>query len=182
MNNNLNIDKSGLEFIKKWEGCVLKVYRDVANLKTVGVGHLITKDEDELFPDGMVITEEKAIELLNEDVQKCVVAIKKDIKVELNQNQFNALCSFGFNCGTGVYTKSSACIALNEGDVDTFCVKLLEWSRAKINGVYKTIPGLLNRRKSEVELFNKAVSESLEDVFNASVDLNSYSVLAHNDK
>ena len=157
MNENLDIDKNGLDFIKKWEGCILSVYRDIANLKTVGIGHLITPKEDVSYPDGKKITEDEAYELLHSDVQQCVKRIKCDIKVKLNQNQFNALCSFGFNCGVGVYQASEACKLLNLGDYDGFCSKLLNWSKTRINGVSVTVTGLLNRRKNEVELFKSPI-------------------------
>lgn len=151
MNESLKISHAGLKFISDWEGCVLKPYRDIAGYRTIGVGHLITAGES--FPDGIEISLEKALQILAVDVQKCEKAIKNSIKVELNQNQFDALCSFGFNCGTGVYTSSGACKMLNQGNYDQVPVRLLDWSKARIKGVLKVSPGLYNRRKSEGQLF-----------------------------
>ena len=45
MNDDLKTSKSGLEFITKWEGCILKPYKDIAGLRTIGVGHLIKPGE-----------------------------------------------------------------------------------------------------------------------------------------
>lgn len=151
MNDHLQTSKEGLEFITKWEGCVLKPYRDIAGLRTIGVGHLIKPGEN--FPDGVEISREKALDLLAADVKLCEDAIKKNIKVPLTQNQFDALVSFGFNCGVGVYSTSGACAALNSGNYAEVPDKLLDWSKAKINGVLKINKGLFNRRKSEGELF-----------------------------
>lgn len=158
MNNNLRTSPNGLEFIAKWEGCILKPYKDIAGLRTIGIGHLIKPGEN--FPDGVEITREKAMELLAADVSLCENAIKKEIKVKLNQNQFDALVSFGFNCGVGVYRTSEACKALNSGNYDTVPEKLLNWSKVKINGVLQTNKGLYNRRKSEGELFSKPADSS----------------------
>lgn len=155
MNDHLNIDQAGLDFITRWEGVVLKVYRDIAGLKTVGVGHLITKAEDAHYPDNMPITREFAMELLRQDVQKCVDAIHANIRQPLNQHQFNALCSFAFNCGTGVTKNSGVARAINAGDLASVRARLVEWSKARVNGVMQTNVGLLNRRRSEADLFER---------------------------
>lgn len=161
MNDHLDIDQAGLDFISRWEGCILHVYRDIAGLKTVGIGHLVTKDEDRLFPDGMKISREQAIELLHKDVQKCVRAIRANIKQPLNQNQFNALCSFAFNCGTGVTQNSGVARAINAGNFSAVRPALLEWCKAKINGVFQVNAGLLARRRSSADLFEKPAAAAI---------------------
>jgi lysozyme len=158
INDGMKTSQFGLEFITKWEGCVLKPYRDIAGLRTIGVGHLIKPGES--FPDGVEITKEKALELLASDVSQCENAIASKITVKLNQNQFDALVSFGFNCGVGVYSTSDACRSLNTGDYAAVPEKLLAWSKAKINGVLQVNKGLYNRRKSEGELFVRDVDDS----------------------
>lgn len=158
MNDDMKTSPAGLEFISKWEGCILKPYKDIAGLRTIGIGHLILPNEN--FPDGVSITKEQALGLLAKDVEKCEVAIKKNVKVVLNQNQFDALCSFGFNCGTGVYSSSNVATALNTGNYGDVPAALLAWSKAKINGVLQVNQGLLNRRKSEGELFMKPAGVS----------------------
>lgn len=157
MNDHLRTSKNGLDFITKWEGCVLKPYKDIAGLRTIGVGHLIKPGEN--FPDGVEITMGKALEILTNDVILCENSIKSRIKVPLNQNQFDALVSFGFNCGTGVYLLSDACKTLNKGDYSLVPEKLLAWSKVKINGVMQVSKGLYSRRKSEGELFMKPVND-----------------------
>lgn len=156
MNENLKTSKEGLELIAKWEGCVLKPYKDIAGLRTIGIGHLIKPGEN--FPDGVEISKERALELLAEDVEDCELAIKKHIKVALNQNQFDALVSFGFNCGVGVYSNSGVATAVNAGQFDKVPAKLEEWSKARINGVLTTVQGLLNRRRHEGQVFKTPVS------------------------
>jgi len=147
----MKTSQAGLDFIAKWEGVILKPYKDVAGLRTIGVGHLIQPGEN--FPDGVAITKEQALALLSEDVKKCEEAIAKAIRVPLSQSQFDALISFGFNCGVGVYTTSSACKALNVGDIAGFVVGLLMWDKARINGVMTPVAGLTARRRAEAELF-----------------------------
>jgi lysozyme len=157
MNENLTTSKNGLEFISNWEGCFLKPYKDIAGLRTIGIGHLIKPGEN--FPDGVEITKERALELLAQDVKLCEDAIKKHIKVPLNQNQFDALVSFGFNCGTGVYSNSGVSRSLNAGDYAKVPDMLLLWSNAKVNGVHRRVQGLYNRRLSEGQLFMRPVPQ-----------------------
>lgn len=163
MNENLRTSKAGLELIAKWEGCVLKPYRDVAGLRTIGIGHLIKPGEN--FPDGVEISKERALELLAKDVEICEAAIKKNIRVPLNQNQFDALVSFGFNCGAGVYANSGVATAVNAGQFERVPEKLEEWSKARINGVMTTVQGLLNRRKHEGQVFKTPVASCVISEF-----------------
>lgn len=151
----MKTSQSGLEFIAKWEGVILKPYKDVAGLRTIGIGHLIGSNED--FQDGVSITIERAYEILSVDVMKCESAIQKKISVNLTQNQFDALASFGFNCGVGVYSTSTACKMLNTGNYDSFPANLMAWSRARVNGVVTTVPGLAARRTAEGQLFTKPI-------------------------
>lgn len=152
-NANLDIDQAGLDFITKHEGIVLRRYNDVAGLPTIGVGHLITKAELATYPEGATITHAQAMQLLRQDVQKCVKAIRENVKVPLNQNQFNALVSFAFNCGTGVITNSGVGRALAAGNYADVPARLLEWSKARVNGTLQVVKGLYDRRKTEADLF-----------------------------
>ena len=112
-NAKMDIDQAGLDFITKWEGIVLHVYRDVVGKKTFGVGHLVTPAEDARFPDGKTITREFAMDTLHKDVHRFVNAVREHSRVKLNQNQFNALVSFGFNVGTGAIEDSGVMRAVN---------------------------------------------------------------------
>ena len=158
MNETLKTSKDGLEMIAKWEGCVLKPYKDIAGLRTIGIGHLIKPGEN--FPDGVEITRERALDILADDVKICEDAIKKHIKARLNQNQFDALVSFGFNCGTGVYSNSGVATAINTGQFDQVPSRLQEWCKATVNGVRTTIKGLLNRRIHEGEVFSRPIAQT----------------------
>jgi lysozyme len=152
LNQNLKTSQNGLDFLARWEGCILKPYKDVAGLRTIGVGHLITPGEN--FPDGIAITKERALQILAVDAGKCESAIKKAYAgVNLTQNMFDALVSFGFNCGVGVYTNSGVGKCVSSGNFAGVPERLLDWSKARVNGVLTVVPGIYNRRKSEGELF-----------------------------
>lgn len=158
-NDSVDIDQPGLDFISRWEGTILRVYRDIAGKLTVGVGHLVKAAEMRDYPYGMSVTRDQALALLHDDSQECVRALRAGITVPVNQNQANALISFAFNCGVGVLKNSGVARAINAGNFDAVPAALREWSKCKINGVTQTNQGLLNRRISEARLFNAVVEQ-----------------------
>ena len=65
----MDIDKLREE-LKRDEGCVHSVYLDHLNLKTVGIGHLLTEwDEEYDKPVGTEVSEERVNELFAKDIQ-----------------------------------------------------------------------------------------------------------------
>ena len=138
------ISEAGIKFIKEWEGLWLVSYIDCVGVLTIGYGH--TKG----VYQGQHITEQEATELLKQDiaeVERCL----NNLNVTLTQNQFDALCSFGFNVGIGAFnTNYNVGKALREQDFDLLCNSMLSWCHGNNNEV---ITGLLNRRKAEVKLF-----------------------------
>lgn len=177
--NEMKTSQKGLEFITRWEGLVLNPYLDVASLWTIGVGHLIkptdsfstiTNDrvksllasKDKNHPVAKLsIVRDEALSILAKDVASTEDALRRAIKVPLNQNQFDALISFGFNCGPGVFRTSGACKSLNEGNYTVVPEKLLDWSKARIGGSLQINKGLYNRRVSEGELFSRDFVEPI---------------------
>jgi len=171
--NNMKTSKNGLEFIARWEGIVLHPYMDVGGLWTIGVGHLIkptdsfstisnvkvkellkSKDRGHPYAE-LLISREEALNILAKDIAEVEKALNTFITVPLNQNQFDALASFGFNCGTSVFRTSGACRALVAGNYNAVPERLLDWSKVRINGELRTNKGLLNRRTAEGDLFAK---------------------------
>lgn len=142
----MNINNDGLSLIKESEGLSLKAYKCQAGVWTIGYGHT-GKDVKE----GMVITEEKAVELLKSDIAR----FEKHVEVyntiyNFTSNEFSALVSFAYNIGsiTGL-TKDGTRTKLQIAN------KMLEYCYAsgkKLNGLYK-------RRQKERKLFLKKENE-----------------------
>ena len=139
----MNIDQAGLDFIKSYEGFSATVYNDVAGKPTIGYGHLMRPGDS--YPNG--ITEAQALVLLAMDVAPVSAAVDRLASV-CNQNQHNALCSFGFNLGIGALQQM-----LNHGWAEV-PDQMLRWTHT--GGV--VIPGLVRRRQAEVDLFCSAPS------------------------
>jgi lysozyme len=148
------ISDNGLKFIAEHEGMILHLYNDPANHATIGVGHLvhygpINGSEPEAFKSG--ITKEKAMEILRSDVILAEKTVNKLVKVPLNQNQFDALVSFVFNIGETQFASSTLLAKLNNQDYQAVPSELNRW----VHGSGKKLPGLINRRRNEGNLFQK---------------------------
>lgn len=143
----LQISKNGLDLIKRYEGLRLKAYLDAVNVWTIGYGHTNG------VKSGMEITQAQADTFLYQDVQK-VVNFLNNKKRSWTQNQFDALVSFGFNCGTGNLNK-----LIQGRDTKTISEKILLYNKA--GG--KELAGLTRRRKEEQKLFNTLDNENLQN-------------------
>jgi lysozyme len=139
------IPDMAIDFIKRWEGCILHIYKDAIGLDTVGIGHLIRSGED--FSGG--ITEDEANDLLRKDLRQSAISVMNLITVELTDGQYSALLSFCFNLGPGALRVSTLRLLLNEGDYLGAADQFLRWVYA--GG--RKLKGLVLRRQAERELF-----------------------------
>lgn len=142
----MRISLNGINLIKKFEGLKLKAYRDVIGIITIGYGHVdpsITIDTE--------WTEAQATDMLHLDLGKFEDGINSFVKVELNQDQFDALVSFCYNVGLGNFQKSSMLKAINLKDFAKAAIQFPLWA----NAGGKKIPTLVKRRAEEQTLFTK---------------------------
>ena len=94
--------------------------------------------------------DQQALDLLSQDVNPAENTVNTNVKVPLNQNQFDALVSFTFNVGGGAFKGSTLLKVLNQKQYTQVPTQLLRWTRA--GG--KVVQGLLNRRQNEIKLWN----------------------------
>lgn len=91
----MKTSQRGINLIKEFEGLRLTAYRCPAGVYTIGYGH--TRG----VKRGMKITEEEASAYLATDLRNSEKAVERYISVyHWNQNEYDALVSFTFNCGT----------------------------------------------------------------------------------
>lgn len=134
----------GMDLIKEFEGLRLRAYRDQVGIWTIGYGH--TGPE---VHRGNEISEERAEELLREDVARFEDAVRALVKVEITQEQFDALVSFCFNVGIWGLQRSTLLRLLNEGEIVKAAAQFPRWNK----GRGKALAGLTRRRRAERELF-----------------------------
>lgn len=147
----MKTSQNGLAFIEQNEGRVLHVYFDSCKIPTCGVGHVVLP-ADGLKP-GDAITQEQCDAFLAHDVGKCEAAINAAVKVEMTQNQFDALVSFAFNIGVGGFLSSSVLKDLNAGNLDDEKRAFELWDKDTQNGKLVVDQVLLARRDREYALF-----------------------------
>lgn len=140
----MTVSDRGVELIAKYEGCRLEAYKCPAGVWTIGYGHTEGVKEGDRLP-----SQEAAKKLLKKDLTKyggyVNSCVKKGlISFPLNQNQFDALTSFCYNCGNGNLQK-----LVSGRDVATVAEKLLLYNK----GGGKVLAGLVRRREEERALF-----------------------------
>ena len=139
------INEAGLKLVKESEGLKLEKYQDVAGKWTIGYGHLIKKGEAFEGP----ITEQRATELLEQDLQLAESAVDELVSVSLNENQHSALVDFVYNVGKANFAASTMLKRLNSGKYSAAAGEFLKWVYA--GG--RRIDGLARRRAVERTLF-----------------------------
>ena len=134
----------GIELIKKYEGCELTSYKCSAGVNTIGWGNTYYEDGSKV-QIGDTITQERADELLLNLLPKYENQVKSRIRRELNQNEFDALVSFVWNC----WYSETLFRYVNERNVNT-----VEWWKTHyIKAGGKVLNGLVKRREEEAELY-----------------------------
>jgi lysozyme len=139
----MNISQEGISLIKKFEGCELEAYKCAAGVWTIGYGH--TKDVKE----GDSILKEDAESMLMHELQEYCNDVDIAVKVDLKQNEFDALVSWTYNLGLTNLNSSTMLRVLNEGKHDEVPAQMKRWNKA--SGQVKQ--GLVRRREAEALMF-----------------------------
>ena len=149
------VSKNGLDLIKEFESFKSKPYLCPSQKATIGFGSTYYPDGKKVTLQDKEITEQKAFEILEFIANKDFGSnINKVVKVQLNQNQFDALVSFAYNIGNGNFNISTLLRWLNQGNYKEASIQLLRWDKSK--GI--VLNGLTKRRKAEKALFDKVIS------------------------
>jgi GH24 family phage-related lysozyme (muramidase) len=139
----LATNAKGLRLIKSFEGLRLKAYKDAVGIWTIGYG-----TTSNVYP-GMAIPQQRAEELLQEDLKRFESAINQLVKVPLNADQFSALVALTYNIGENAFASSTLLQKLNSGDTEGAADEFLKWVYA--GG--RVLGGLVRRRNAERALF-----------------------------
>lgn len=148
-----HITKKGLDLIKHFEGLYLKAYQCSAGVWTIGYGHTGLTHKDGTVYEGRIVTEEEATELLARDMEYFEKVVLRLVSEPVNDDEFDALVSFAFNCGEGNLESSTLLRKLNAGDHVGASREFIRWNRS--DGEVSN--GLTRRRASEERLFQGVV-------------------------
>lgn len=138
---------TAIDLIKKYEGFKPEAYQDSVGVWTIGYG--TTRIDGQPVKAGMTITEDQALQLVQQEVNKLWSQIESITKVNLNQNQMNALVDFAYNLGFNALKSSTLMSKVNAGDFNGAANEFTRWVYA--GG--KVLPGLVKRREAEKQLF-----------------------------
>jgi len=139
-----------VELIKTSEGFRSKPYLCPAGVPTIG-------DGSTHYPNGVAVTLGDA-EITEEIADGYMLAtlsldyvpkLNALVQVDLNQNQFDALVDFSYNCGSENLRTSSLLRLVNAGDFENAALEFKKW----IHAAGKVEPGLITRREAERVLF-----------------------------
>lgn len=149
----MEVSNKGLALIAKFEGYSAKPYLDQVGIPTIGYGTTFYPSGKLVTLKDQMITKEQALGYLKHHVNSNVIPpLKKLLKVELNQDQLDAVISLIYNIGAGAFKVSTLLKRINKGaSCEEITKAFLMWVKA--GG--KTLPGLVTRRKLEAALFCK---------------------------
>jgi len=145
------MSKEGQEFVKGWETESDTVYDASGKAHsgdwTIGWGHKTTKD-------AAPIDSKEAEKWFQKDVARMSKAVARDLKVDVTQNQFDALVSLRFNAGPGNVTPPVTDLNL------TGQATKADFTEHYITAGGVFTQGLLNRRTAEWNMFNEGVYDA----------------------
>ena len=136
-----------LNIVKSFEGFFPQAYLCPAKVWTIGWGTTIYQNGKKV-QSGDTITRDEAQKELLYELQDNMNFVKKHIK-GINEDQFQALVSFVYNCGSGSLQNTQIRKALDEKRFSDVPNQMMRW----INAKGKPLMGLWRRRASEALMF-----------------------------
>lgn len=141
-----------LKFIEKFEGLSLKPYKCSAGVPTIGFGSTYYENGSKVTMNDPAIDKARAYELLRNTLTQYEKNVDSYCIDSINQNQFDALVSFAYNCGSNALKSSTLLKKVNINPNDPAIKnEFLKWVLA----AGKKIKGLENRRNAEIDLYFK---------------------------
>lgn len=133
---------------KPFEGLRLSPYHDAVGYPTIGYGHLLSRERwADLSCWQPLASEADAEALLEQDMTKALLSVRRLITAPLTPAQEAALTDFAFNCGSGNLQVSTLRRVVNRGDYAEAPAQFMRWTYAA--GI--RLPGLVRRRRAEVD-------------------------------
>ena len=167
----MKTSQNGINLIKEFEGCMLVAYLCPAGVWTIGIGSTGYIDGKPIGP-GMRISRAKAEKELSDKLaSRYEPAVNK--LGPLNQNQYDALVSFCYNLGPGIFTGRLQDAILNKEWKDV-ANQLLLYNKATDpkTGKKVVLSGLDRRRKAEADLFLTPIKEDTYVIKKRKIKLN----------
>lgn len=155
----MKVDNNGKKLIKDFEGLKLKPYLCSAGVPTIGYGTTRYPNGKKVTMNDKPITQQQADIFFDNDI----IAFENELNfltkgLNLTQNQYNSLLSFGYNLGMDIdidmiaegLGDSTLLKLIKRNTLDPMIAKeFIKWNKAK----GKVNNGLTNRRIKESALY-----------------------------
>jgi lysozyme len=142
--------EAGLRIIRAFESFRAAPYLCPAGWWTIGWGAVRDLDGRRVTSATPPLTgEDQGETLLARDVRVAEAAIRRLIRVLLTQQQFDALCSWTYNFGSGHLQASTLRAKINREEHEDIPEELRRW----IYGGGRKLAGLIRRREAEARLY-----------------------------
>lgn len=141
--------QKGINLIKKWEKFKPTAYLCPAGVPTIGYGSTMWTDGRKVRL-GQTVTLQDAEKLMAYFLANVIHFIPDNV----NQKQFDALCSLIYNIGVSNFRKSTLLKMVKENpDNEDIRDEFMKWTLHRKNGQLVQSNGLKNRRKEEADLY-----------------------------
>lgn len=153
------ISPKGISFLEGYEIFRANPYYATVNEKakgivTIGYGSTFYPDGRKVRITDPPVTKEQARNMYIKTLAKFEADLRKLIKVEVTQNQWDALVSFIYNIGVGNFETSSVLREVNNKNFEATKANFAKWNKQKkADGTFVVIRGLTLRRAAEAKMF-----------------------------
>jgi GH24 family phage-related lysozyme (muramidase) len=163
--SDLSLSQKGIDLLKAVERLRLQTYDDQTGEDisswvegaTIGYGHLIARNEWELYKNGII--EAQAEALFADDLAPFVRAVNRGVTADIEQHEFDACVILAFNIGVSGFSDSSALKLINDPSATTNYDSLENAWKAWNKTQGKVSQGLANRRNAEWKIYSQAIYE-----------------------
>lgn len=146
-----DIDNTGIEFIKKWEGFRAEPYKDTGGVPTIGFGTTYYPNGRRVRMSDPPMNIQQAERILKKNAKNYITAVDAFTRDDITQNQFNALVSFCYNVGERAFQRSTLLRLVNQDPMQFTAIG--KQFRRWVYDEGEFIQGLANRREAEFELY-----------------------------
>lgn len=150
----MKTSQRGIDLIKRFEGLRLTAYAATEHERQKGIwtiGYGSTRDAlgRPIKQGAKLDSIAEAETLLRDTLVDYEAGVNRAVMVQMCQHQFDALVSLCYNIGVGAFSGSTLVRLLNLGDYAGAAEQILRWNKQ----AGKVLPGLVNRRRAEYDLF-----------------------------
>ena len=149
----MKIGANGLNLIKQFEGCRLTAYNIDDGKITIGWGHAEPVGQTSLVAGVTTWTQAQADNQLTADLVGYENAVNNYFTRSFNQNQFDALVSFAYNLGGGVFANYNWSKTASDSWI---CSEMILY----VNKGTQFEEGLTRRRNAEIALYKSSASNN----------------------